>query len=478
MKRILWLTLAGSLMFYSGKAQQNHEFSLYGGGGLSTLNYNPAQGNLDKGFGGKVGLGYTYFLSPSWGIGTGLELSFYNVKANARNLLDSTLSSDILGGVVSAMYFKPNYTNYRETQRATYLQIPLMVQFQHPAFKQHLWYASAGVRVGITALSGTYKGSADQLMTSGYYPSINQEFTNWPSRGFLTITEPRTSGDLDFSATTALALEGGLKWRLSEKWKLYTGLYFDYGLNDVSPKHLNEPMVAFQSNNPTVFKYGSLLNTTRQSDGNVYNRKINTIAAGVNVRITFGTAFVKTRKQKKTGEAKEEEDALQVAEEARQRALALKEQEARVIEEQAKLAEEKSREEELKRLAEEKAEKERKEREADLEELGGIINNYACAVTRLTQDQNNVLDQKIAVLKKYPDVKITIEGHTCDIGTDAVNIRYGQMRANEIKAHMVSQGIEADRITAVSYGESRPVVPNTNEGNRRLNRRIEIKVDR
>ena len=67
-------------------AQHDHELSLYGGGGISSLRYKPTAGNRNFGFGGHFGLGYHYFFSPKWGLGTGVELAFYNARFKVNDL--------------------------------------------------------------------------------------------------------------------------------------------------------------------------------------------------------------------------------------------------------------------------------------------------------------------------------------------------------------------------------------------------------
>ena len=86
------------------------------------------------------------------------------------------------------------------------------------------------------------------------------------------------------------------------------------------------------------------------------------------------------------------------------------------------------------------------------------------------------LDEAVAVLQKNPDVKVTIEGHTCNIGTAEYNLALGERRANSVRDYLVSRGISADRFTTVSYGEERPKYDNAREETRRLNRRAALVV--
>jgi peptidoglycan-associated lipoprotein len=86
------------------------------------------------------------------------------------------------------------------------------------------------------------------------------------------------------------------------------------------------------------------------------------------------------------------------------------------------------------------------------------------------------LDEAIAVLQRNSTVRVTIEGHTCNIGTAEYNLALGERRANSVKDYLISRGISADRLTTVSYGEERPKYDNAREETRRLNRRAALVV--
>jgi OOP family OmpA-OmpF porin len=71
---------------------------------------------------------------------------------------------------------------------------------------------------------------------------------------------------------------------------------------------------------------------------------------------------------------------------------------------------------------------------------------------------------------------IDIIGHTCDKGSEAYNQGLSERRADAIRAYLVDAGIDPDSITAAGMGELDPLVPNSSENNRRLNRRVEVHV--
>lgn len=71
---------------------------------------------------------------------------------------------------------------------------------------------------------------------------------------------------------------------------------------------------------------------------------------------------------------------------------------------------------------------------------------------------------------------VLIEGHTDDLGSDAYNLKLSIKRAEKIRQLLLSGDIGDELISVVGYGESMPVVPNTSEENRSINRRIEFKI--
>ncbi|MBO9498240.1 MAG: peptidoglycan-associated lipoprotein Pal [Novosphingobium sp.] len=74
-------------------------------------------------------------------------------------------------------------------------------------------------------------------------------------------------------------------------------------------------------------------------------------------------------------------------------------------------------------------------------------------------------------LGRYPDKRATIEGHCDERGTREYNIALGERRANAAKTYLVSVGIDASRLTTVSYGKERPVALGSNEAAWAQNRR-------
>ncbi len=87
-----------------------------------------------------------------------------------------------------------------------------------------------------------------------------------------------------------------------------------------------------------------------------------------------------------------------------------------------------------------------------------------------------VLDEAARILKDNPDVKVSIEGHTCSMGPDKYNQGLSERRAKSVFKYLVKKGIDLSRLSAVGYGESRPMADNKTRDGRRMNRRVELQV--
>ncbi len=86
------------------------------------------------------------------------------------------------------------------------------------------------------------------------------------------------------------------------------------------------------------------------------------------------------------------------------------------------------------------------------------------------------LNRLLKLLNDNPDMDIEISGHTCSMGSDAYNQNLSERRAKAIQDYLVTNGIIAERLTAVGYGEQMPKVNNDTEENRQINRRVEFKI--
>ncbi|MBR9976306.1 MAG: OmpA family protein, partial [Bacteroidetes bacterium] len=119
----------------------------------------------------------------------------------------------------------------------------------------------------------------------------------------------------------------------------------------------------------------------------------------------------------------------------------------------------------------------RRDRWGDL--LGQRVNNifFDFAKWDLRPESGFELERLIRFLKSNKDLRIVIAAHTDDIGSDDYNVDLSRKRARSVVEYLVSNGINAQRLEAIGYGESRPEVPNDSEEHRARNRRVEFRID-
>jgi len=94
----------------------------------------------------------------------------------------------------------------------------------------------------------------------------------------------------------------------------------------------------------------------------------------------------------------------------------------------------------------------------------------------LRPEATRILDEAIKAMQEDANLRITVEGYTCNIGTTEYNLALGERRSIAVRDYLVGRGINANRLQTVSYGEERPKHDNGREETRRLNRRAALTI--
>jgi len=295
-------------------AKTPYEFSVYAGGGYACFLYRPlsgatpsfdgnyippsvglyeVNGNSSSGAAGELGVGFTGFITPYVGLDVGLGLSLHNVEARASSLKIFTTDPKFVTNDYEYDLFS-RLSGYKETHRTFSLSIPFMFQFQtvgsHSGWNRrseytHGFYAKAGFKINIL-LSNTYELKADTLSYSGYFPELDNWAATQEFAGLGTFKfkgEP-AKGKFGF-VQAMLALEAGGKWRVADNMFIYTGVYFDYGLNDPS-KNDRTPTEVFVKDN-----YTSLDTSPHPQNVQLslleFSNKMHVMTVGVKLRLAF-----------------------------------------------------------------------------------------------------------------------------------------------------------------------------------------------
>ncbi len=85
-----------------------------------------------------------------------------------------------------------------------------------------------------------------------------------------------------------------------------------------------------------------------------------------------------------------------------------------------------------------------------------------------------ILDAVVQVLNDNPKITLEIQGHTDNVGQPAYNKKLSQQRADSVRSYLTAHGIDLGRLHATGYGQTQPIVANTTDANRALNRRVQF----
>lgn len=102
--------------------------------------------------------------------------------------------------------------------------------------------------------------------------------------------------------------------------------------------------------------------------------------------------------------------------------------------------------------------------------------HFATNKTRILSSSEEALEALFGYLERNPEIRIKIMGHTDNVGKDAANQRLSEGRAEAVREDLIKRGIDASRIEAEGYGETRPIDTNDTEEGRQNNRRVEVEV--
>jgi OOP family OmpA-OmpF porin len=113
-------------------------------------------------------------------------------------------------------------------------------------------------------------------------------------------------------------------------------------------------------------------------------------------------------------------------------------------------------------------------------EVGGIVrlNNifFDTGKSELRPESGPELDRLVTTLNEAPKMIIEVRGHTDNTGSNEINAKLSQDRADAVREYFISKGIEPDRMASKGFGESKPVSTNDTDEGRQQNRRVEFVI--
>ncbi|RAJ83373.1 outer membrane protein OmpA-like peptidoglycan-associated protein [Chitinophaga dinghuensis] len=408
-------------------------------GGLQGLKYKAGVQNSQLLPGGILDIGYTFPLGKKTGIITGITIGNYVSKMKIRD--GQTFSSYQVDDVGSAFRFDVLTHGYTEQQRFLAAGIPVL--FQYHTLGKTQWYINGGAKL-LFPFSVKYEASADQLILSGYYPDYNIELKDLPQHGFGAVNNWKSKGGQTLKPAVTLSAATGFSFQLNNL-RLYTGLYIDYGLNNIRDNASPAALVAYHPTSISNVQGNSLLKTDAVDNARML---------GLGIQVRLGIPAVRHQKVQQTAPPPSTpapiKDTMVMVKEPTP---------VPAIREQQQLAPTPIK--------------------AIPTATDTVIIKRPVLFGKLGQIEipdgaKEQLDSVAAILVKYQDIKIQIIGHTCDIGSATTNMKVGAARAQAASTYLVNKGVAAERITTTSAGATQPLVPNTSEENRKKNRRVTI----
>lgn len=481
--------------------------------------------DLPWGYGG--GIGFVWNFAPHWGLVTGVEGSFYKgqVSVGPDDILMTAKwaaydpNNDPTGMIGNAYedISGVGFNDFQETQEVWMVQVPLMFQFNTAlnARQGIHWYLAAGAKFAY-GVKATYS-SKSSFAYAYYCDSWGTGITNDPINAAVGEPINYRMGDADFSGHDIkdkkldirqfngfASLETGLRWKLGESFGLYTGIYCDYGLLSLAKKPtrklIEDGDCELTLPTPTagseliVNNAASILNS-KQPDyayigtGGLYgfgqgalcfdtNDKaavkgaVRPFSVGLKVRLSFGrhspkplpvVAPVKpdtvtvekivylkdtvTVKETVTDTVTVEKtvtvkDTVTVEKVVRDTVVIIKEVPVEI--------------------------------QKVMKDLSNALFKFGSF--NLGETEKGYLDTVADWIKSEPEINVEIGGHTDDVGSDDYNQKLSEKRAKAVYDYIISQGVEASRLSYKGYGESEPIATNKTESGRQRNRRVELKI--
>ncbi len=243
------------------------------GGGYQSLLYNVnAASKSNSGYGFNIGFFYKIrFKKSPFFLLTGLDFDYYQTTLKMNNYQEKSLHVTPNGFDFD---FIVDYHSYQEKSGIFFVNVPLMLNFERGKLYQIAWNVAAGLKVKIP-IYAKYSGDGT-LSTSGYIPSLNTTIRNIPELGFEDNFSMSSDGKFELKPVIAASFQCGFFVPRYFENKLYVGVYFDYGLNNLQKNQ--ELMIVYAQTEPANFEYGSVAQAAS---------KLSLIVLGLNLKLRF-----------------------------------------------------------------------------------------------------------------------------------------------------------------------------------------------
>ena len=457
-KNIKQIIIGFSLfIFGSTQAQETNQFLSFNmGGGLHSMEYSLQNGKTKGQFGYAFNLSYSYFFNSHWGVQTGIGFQRNQSVATLHYQLNST-KIDTDG---DSYEFRNKFNNWKEKQHVSFVDIPLVIQYQHSLGKKIGILASIGAKVSIPT-KATYETTGGEMVTTAYYSQWNAELYDLPQHG-LGSTTNKYKDDISVKSIYSAIAELGGFYQLSDKMDVFAGCYFHYGFTNLitsDTKLIYQPdgvyngiFASDQISKVNILTVGLKVGIRLRINKNIGKNTHQTIAKHLNPPLT--DKFVKEESNIETTDINIDE--VQIS--SRKIEAPIKTVKTAVKEVRNSIIIDETSIEKIKQI------------------LGSMNLKFSFNSTKLVDDSDNDFKGLSDILKVNPEIHIQIIGHTCNIADYDINMVVGLERAKYVKSRLVELGVRSSQMEIESKGFQEPLFVNTRVENRSKNRRVELKI--
>ena len=496
MKRII-IALAAVTMAFSATAQQSGHDNYIGlnlGGGLNSMTYSPANGKHSLGFGYDAGFHYTYFFNEHFGLGFGVHYTRANAYAR-YSYTEVTTGLTHLNNPNVHYNLSTKYDNWKERQTIGVLGIPVEVFYRAALDKKWTFIGGLGFEFDLP-MSGKYRVVDGEYTTTGTFPALGDYVVaGMPEHGFATYEAIENDKIDNLKLGVSVTADLGVRMALNNNWGLYFGIYGGYGLNSMLKDKSDAPLVLINAKEPAKHDYNGTFASNEIDAMHLFR-------LGVKVGIDFGWTCKAEAEEDESDlvEYEEEDDAQAIADSiaaaekaaaekaAAQKAAAEKAAAEKAAAEKAaadkaaaeKLAADRAAAEAAAKKAEAEriaAERTRAEAEKQIKAIGATVYFENAGTNAKFDAKTDAAIHAICdALKADKNLTVNVYGHTDNTGKLEVNMKYGQKRAEALKAYMVKLGAPAASINCISRGPLEPVADNGTDEGRAKNRRATVEL--
>lgn len=452
--------------FNSAHAQQREHTNYLGldlGGGLGSPLHSAVHGDAALGLGFGAGLHYAHFFGRHFGLGLGVNYNRLH-GATTYDFTETTAGLTHASNPGVTYDLGTTYDGWRERQMLGFLSVPLELLWRWELGERSWLVAGLGAQLELP-LHGRYTADEGTYATSGYFPAIGHTVENLPQHGFGSYNAD-TEADIEgLKPAVSLVADLGVRLPLGDRWGLYVGAYGTFGLTNMLDGTSTDPLLVLDPADPSQALYNGTF-ASAEVDG------MRLLRAGVKVAIDFGWSCGRTPQAPAAAEEKPTARPQLVQQPEPERKPDPRHEPTPVVMQPKVQPEVVSGQQSV--ASGQPSAVNWDERLAAL----AVTFDFGKSEPHFADGDEATLRQLAAAMQADPAMRVTVTGHTDNVGSADVNMRLGQQRADAVRQRLIALGIPADRIATASRGMEQPIAPNDTPEGRARNRRAQIALQR